>query len=496
MYYLMNKDNVVLEFQSNLKPSGVAFSSGKQEGQTPYGFQNIITWIEGRKASKYNAHLNAVMKRLGCDDNEGFIRLTHAVGINDTFWIKTDKDHLDWEDVSPYQNQFSEGVSRMAFDAAGVYEESFSSPSPELSSEGSFRKCFRKERVTGEFDSDIFLYKRGGEMGAGLEPYCEVLASEIAKIIAPSLASVRYDLCMLYGKQSSRCNLFTNEKVGYASYAKMNGSKSYTFDDVRKFFENIGCEQGFRELLVVDSLCFNQDRHSGNYGVLFLNDTMEIIGMSPVFDLNLSMLPYVELPEFEHIGDKLFEYAPKLGNDFTGIGQLAMNDRIRDRLKDIADFSFSFRGDDQFSEERVKRLEEIVRRQAAAILSNERLQTKDVFFSQKAMLAEEKKERSEKAAALMNEFVERIEGLTFASDSFISVCSDTNIVQLYLENASYLFTIDFLEKRVCIQQNAQEISMSKLREDAPDFYSDVQMINAELMKFLRGKNEASDKTDS
>lgn len=145
MYYLMNKDNVVMEFQSNWKPSGAAFSSGKQEGQTPYGFQNITAWIEGRKASKYNAHLNAVMKRLGCDDSEDFIRLTHAVGINDTFWIKTDKDNLEWKDVSPYQNQFSENVSRLAFDAAGVYEESFSSPSPELSSEGSFRKCFRKD---------------------------------------------------------------------------------------------------------------------------------------------------------------------------------------------------------------------------------------------------------------------------------------------------------------------------------------------------------------
>lgn len=57
------------------------------------------------------------------------------------------------------------------------------------------------------------------------------------------------------------------------------------------YFESIGASQAFREMLVVDSLCFNQDRHAGNYGVLFDNDTLEIKGMAPVFDLNLSMLP-------------------------------------------------------------------------------------------------------------------------------------------------------------------------------------------------------------
>ena len=220
----------------------------------------------------------------------------------------------------------------------------------------------------------------------------------------------------------------------------------------------MGLEQGFRELLVVDSLCFNQDRHSGNYGVLFDNDTMKIAGMAPVFDLNLSMLPYVKMPEFENIGDVLFEYAPKLGNDFTRIGQIAMNDIIRDRLKDMADFSFSFRGDSEFSEKRVERLEEIVRKQAAAILSNETLQTKDVFFSKEAVMTEDRKAQAAEAIILMNEFDARIEDISFEGNGFISVCDDIDTVQLYLENESYLLTVDFLKKKANVQQNAKPIT--------------------------------------
>lgn len=494
MYYLMNKDNIVLSFQPTPK-SGlseeVSFAPIKQEGQTPYGFQSITSWIEGRKASRHNTYLRDIMKRLKCDDNEGFIRLTHAASINDTFLIKTDEENLTWKDVSLYQNPFSGGISRSSFEGTVLCGETPSFTSPELTSEGSFRKCFRKEGTTGEFGSDIFLYKRGGELGAGLEPYCEVLASEIAKIVSPSLASVAYELCTLHGKLASKCNLFTNENVGYAPFSKLNRSIALSFEDIWNYFEKIGCEQSFRELLAVDSLCFNQDRHSGNYGVLFRNDTLEIIGMSPIFDLNLSMLPYVEMNEFEYIGDKLFGYAPKLGNDFTQIGQIAMNDKIRDRLKDVADFTFSFRGDGKFTEERVRQLEEIVHRQAAAILSNEKLKTKDVFFSQEAVLTEERQKQAAEATLLVNEFYERMEKITLETDSFFSICDGTDAVQLYLENESYLLTVDFLERKVSVQQNAQEISPQKLEKDAPDFHRDVLAVNAELTAFLTEKGADS-----
>lgn len=157
-----------------------------------------------------------------------------------------------------------------------------------------------------------------------------------------------------------------------------------------------------------------------------INDTMQIVGMSPVFDLNLSMLPYVEMSEFENIGDKLFSYAPKL-------------------------------------------------------------QTKDVFFSKEAVMTEERKAQAAEAVTLMNEFDARIENLNFEGNSFISVCDGTDAVQLYLENESYLLTVDFLKKMVFVQQNAQAITMQKLKTDAPDFYLDANAVIAELTAFLKEK---------
>lgn len=88
-------------------------------------------------------------------------------------------------------------------------------------------------------------------------------------------------------------------------------------------------------------------------------------------------------------------------------------------------------------------MEKIVRRQAEAILSKDKLFTKDVFFSQKAQEAEQNKEKSVKAAELLNEFSEIVEGSDLGDDVLTSVCASTDTVQYYLEKDGYTFTIDF-----------------------------------------------------
>ena len=477
MYYLMNKNSLVAAFEK--KPAtafsdAVLFTEAERKGKLPIGFEDINTWLDSRKSSKHNAHLQKLMRQMGCDDNEGFIRTTHAATINDTFWMKTDKETLSWEQVSLYRNQFTDTISRLAFEGVGLYVTDFSSTSPELACEGSFRKCFRKEDEAGEFGSDIFIYKRGNEFGAGLEPYCEMLASEIARHISPD-NSVTYDTVKLHEKLASRCNLFTDEMYGYASFSKI--MKARSLQDVFDYFETIGSSQSFREMLVIDSLCFNQDRHSGNYGVLFDNDTMEVKKMAPVFDLNLSLLPYVSMSDFENIGDKLYEYAPVLGDDFTRLGQMAVNDVLRDRVKDMKDFSFTFRGDDIFTPERVNSLETIVRKQAEAILSPDVLHTKDVFFSQNAVNEEQFNDEVSKAVKRFNLFADAVENADLDENILISECVSSDTVQYIFELNSYELTVDFLKRKIIITDDRMnEITPDELQISEPVVYDLYNMI--------------------
>ncbi len=45
-----------------------------------------------------------------------------------------------------------------------------------------------------------------------------------------------------------------------------------------------------RRMFVLDALILNIDRHLGNVGFLFDNDSMRIEGMAPVYDNNRSLL--------------------------------------------------------------------------------------------------------------------------------------------------------------------------------------------------------------
>lgn len=208
-----------------------------------------------------------------------------------------------------------------------------------------------------------------------------MLSSEIAKCISPS-SSVRYDVVLLHDKIASKCNLFTNEKLGYAAFSKVQ--KDCDLDETFQFFANIGSEQEFREMMVIDALCFNRDRHTGNFGVLFDNDTLETVKLCPVYDLNLTLLSYADdedILDDNYIADEMEFTQPRLGRDFTEIGQqfLKGNETIRNRVRDMCDFKFDFRGDKNFTEERVERLEHIIQMQARALLNEKKLFITDVF---------------------------------------------------------------------------------------------------------------------
>ena len=120
----MNKDKVVAFFEkkNGLFEGDTYFEilENVKFAELPIGFSDITTWIEGRKASKHNAHLKEIMERLGCTDSEGFIRTTHATSINDTFWVKRFDEPVSWKDVSLYENEFTETISNPMLNAGST----------------------------------------------------------------------------------------------------------------------------------------------------------------------------------------------------------------------------------------------------------------------------------------------------------------------------------------------------------------------------------------
>ena len=89
-YLLMNKDVCILHFSCAHNEFGeVLFAEEEWLVQyRPIGYHGLQSFLEQRRAPKHRAHIRELLEQCGCSDMEGFLRVTHALSLNDTFGVK------------------------------------------------------------------------------------------------------------------------------------------------------------------------------------------------------------------------------------------------------------------------------------------------------------------------------------------------------------------------------------------------------------------------
>ena len=365
-YLLMNKDTPILAFfcwknefeetevgagqwLSELRPIGLPADSGGGA---------LAAFLERRKAPKHRQHIQELLRRFGCEDLEGFLRVTHALSLNDTLWVKEAGAPLAWADVSLYQNEFDQLISEAAFDGV-ISSTELSSTSPEFGTDGYFAKCWVRE------EQGIFLYKSGSALHE-IEPLSEYLACQLAAVLCPT--AIPYDLDFYHGRLVSKCPLFTNERVGLAKAARVFGGEEKTIPELLAYFASIGGGDAFRRMCVLDAVILNPDRHYGNFGVLFDNDTMQVLGMAPVFDNNRALLPGLDDYQLREPAWHIRRCQSKLGRDFLTNARGLLTDEIRADLGGLRTFQFSQHPGISASQPRLDALSTIVRNRIRMVL--------------------------------------------------------------------------------------------------------------------------------
>lgn len=302
-YFLCNKDNEVLKFREADYNGIIYYEEIQRIGKLPYGFSDINYWLEARQAAKHRRHILSLMQDLNCDKLSGFIKLLHCTSINDTFWVREEHEAINWKDVSLYRNEFDEVLSEAVMQQVGHVTE-LSSTTPEFGTEGMYSKCCKR------IDDKLYLFKSGSNTHK-IEPELEARASKVYTVVTAG-SSVTYELTTLHGKQVSKCKIFTNEEIGFVPAYQFIGQNK-TLPKLVNFYKS----ERLNEMLVADAICMNVDRHNGNHGVLVNNDTLEVIGMAPMFDFNRSYI----------FGD-----IPKIGDDFIQVARTMLTPMIRKRL--------------------------------------------------------------------------------------------------------------------------------------------------------------------
>lgn len=382
-YQLMNKDCVVLEYTGDFTKQSTAERfilvgskiEIKDTKMIPYNFVSFDRWIAERLIGKNRMDLKELFTILGIDSEFDYAETLHAVSLNDTYWVRLKGDLVTWNTVSPYRNELDARVCYYAFTSTWNAKLNSARVSPEYTTGGSFAKCWTRQ------NGKLYLCKYGtsGYRNAGLEPYSELYANQLAEALGIATYT-RYTLHKHNDRIYSMCALFTDETYGIISLSQLishyNQGNLNSYKDIYNWLKTFNLqylERDFSEMILLDCLTMNVDRHTENISVFVENDTKRVIKMSPIYDNNLTLLPYWE-DNYETLQEYLAKHAvdnsicSKFGDDFVNLGRQFLTADLRKKLINIKDFEFKSVGSYNMNSTRLKSLSMLVREQIQKIL--------------------------------------------------------------------------------------------------------------------------------
>jgi hypothetical protein len=217
----------------------------------------------------------------------------------------------------------------------------------------------------------IRLYKGGttGASNAGFEPYSEFYAAQIAE--AMGVQAIPYGLSQWKGILCSTCELFTSKDYAFLPVGRMVTTGG--MEAVRAYYESLGAPfvKALDDMLVLDAIICNTDRHFGNFGFLVDNQTNQIIAPAPLFDHGNSLFNFAGTDAFESetaLDNFVETLMPCTYNDFIGTARQVLTLERREGLRHLLTFRFKKHPRYNLPPKRLKLIEQQVQKRARALL--------------------------------------------------------------------------------------------------------------------------------
>lgn len=261
-------------------PVGVGFENGVVNRKA------LNNWWLSRTIPASRSGLQEALELLQVCSTRVLLEKCFALGLSDQYWVNRPSNPLQWEDINFFDNEFSEDVGDALFG-----KEPKGKPhlvSPDNTSDG-----WLKKKWIIQNGKRILL--KGGSGPYYQEPLNEVLASLIMKRL--SIRHVEYTYSFINDFPISACEDFIDTQtelisawnILFTSKKRLNHISIY--EHFLESCESLGIANARADLenmLVTDFLIANVDRHFNNFGAVRNADTLEWIGIAPIFDCGTS----------------------------------------------------------------------------------------------------------------------------------------------------------------------------------------------------------------
>ena len=360
------KINNVHQENKHLLPKKLSFNLTEEE---------LLKWINRRKAPKNRQFVEKILSAIDDSDNPmKYVDVSHALSLNDAYWITNDIMEYKWDELNLYSHPFDEALSYVAFTG---YSQKVSGllSSPEITSSGMLKKCWsnREDGIYLLKGDDVFQSNDGRSQATH-----EFYAAQVAE--AFGIEHIDYGLEEFHHRNGNKeivciCKLFTSENEGFVDASIVAGGKGVDVHNLdlsslsvqKQFSDWFG--EFYADMMVFDSLIINRDRHLGNFGMIVDNNTGEYLRPAPLFDNGCSML--LGASKFD-LKEGYTDYVASLYCKYMDCdkqARLFVQERHISRLRKLLDFQFLKHPKYNISDETLKVMSKFIQERARKIIA-------------------------------------------------------------------------------------------------------------------------------
>lgn len=296
-YTLMHREIPVAELKLDSATSAIiSVDKVYKEEHIPVGIpvrdklvdrRALNAWWQGRTIPASRSGLQDALKEMGVAVALNLSKKCMGLSLSDQYWICPKNSGILWKQVNFFENSFSDDVGDILFGRKKERGE-LNLMSPDNTSDGWLKKRW------AVIDGRRCLIK-GGSGATQQEPYNEVLASCIMERL--HIPHVSYTLLMEEDYPYSICEDFiTQDTELVTAWYIMQTVKKPNHISVYQHYMNCcevlgvpGVEEAVNQMLALDYMIVNEDRHQNNFGVIRKADTLEYVGAAPVYDSGTSL---------------------------------------------------------------------------------------------------------------------------------------------------------------------------------------------------------------
>lgn len=279
-------------------------------------------WTENRTMNigKTNAKKLLAGFRMSQTNPYMIARLFHFASLSDCYWLKTEGEELNWEQVSLFRNTLEKAVTATAL--LGV-NHSFRSlaqkiHTPEFTAQGMAAKAWIRE------EDGLYLYKVGKkELAAGeiLESLgiAHVAYEEAEKERLALIADQKHiDKIYGSGEKIVKCKIISSEETAIVPWEDVLMYCSYHDKNAYDLIKKKDAENYYR-MQLADYILGNEDRHGANFGFFMDNQTGKLLDLYPLMDHDHAFSEDEDIPSQTSECDETLQQAAKKAVKYAGV---------------------------------------------------------------------------------------------------------------------------------------------------------------------------------